>query len=261
MDLLNVLSILIGILGVIIPLIIRSYDININTSKYKFTKVNRNKYSFVFKDRPQTINILYGNLNNKKWLEKYNKNTLIILGSNERFKDMCIVRNSGALGTFINTIIPGQSEVIQQNIYNVASKKFRNSRGHNIGKWIEFGQEINSNGKLDFLVGIVAVTQFKNKIVKAYSSNIINAFRGIHEMANIYHPQEIYMPLLGSGEGGVSPQLSLLCLLISSFEEIGREDGHNFKDINIVIFEDSKQKASISRKRIKLIARLISTIF
>ncbi|MGK7896367.1 MAG: hypothetical protein AB4372_22810, partial [Xenococcus sp. (in: cyanobacteria)] len=61
----------------------------------------------------------------------------------------------------------------------------------------------------------------------------------------------LYIPILGSGHGGLKGEVSLICMLIA-FGELHRKSGHNLKEINIVVFRRSENHTpSISEERIK----------
>ena len=118
-----------------------------------------------------------------------------------------------------------------------------------------------SKKKYQFAIGIVAVTNYDGEKAKASTSNIINAFKGVHEMTFNHTYSNIYLPLIGSGEGGVEPNLALLCLLISIFEELFGPYNQYFQDINIIIYDDNINAPRINHKQLMEIARSLSIVF
>ena len=82
------------------------------------------------------------------------------------------------------------------------------------------------------------------------------AFKGIHKIMTKKKISKVYMPLVGSGHGGLSPELSLLCLLISAIEQIRRR-GNKLRDVNIVIYKKDNGDRDISVKRMKRIVKFV----
>lgn len=259
MDIYNTLSTLITLVSVVIAIFQWYENRNIKTAKYKFRKINKYQFCFDFK-QGQKVNIIYGKMNDIDKIKNYDEKTLVILGSNDKFNDNCITNNYGTLGTFINTIINSdKKEVIKETIRETAEKKYKEKLGQ-IGQWIMLNHNKYHRNKYKFAIGIVAVTNYDGKKAKASTSNIINAFKGVHEMA-FRHYSNIYLPLLGSGEGGVEPNLALLCLLISIFEELFGPYYQYFSNINIIIYEDDQHNPKVGRKQLMQIAKYLSTIF
>jgi hypothetical protein len=81
------------------------------------------------------------------------------------------------------------------------------------------------------------------------------AFKGIHKIIKRKRASKVYMPLIGSGHGGLAPELSLLCLLISTIEQIRRNSGNMLKDVNIVVYKRDDGHRAIPVKKMKRIVK------
>jgi len=68
---------------------------------------------------------------------------------------------------------------------------------------------------------------------------------------------KVYIPLIGSGHGGLTPELSLLCLLISAIELIRRNTGNKLRDVNIVIYKKDNGDRDIPVERMKQIVKFV----
>lgn len=224
-------------------------DFSYKSSKYKLKKFNDDKYSITFQQGiVHTINILYDKINN---FQNYDKNTIVILPANDKFDDECVDDRKSVLGSFTNSLYPTGNNEFKGIIKKELGKRENNQ--FEIGNWIYLHSQKSEN--TEFNVGIVAVTHLlENGNILAYSENIMLAFKGVHKMMTQKRIKNAYIPLVGSGHGGLTAELSLLCLLISIIEGYKREDGHTLKNVNIVIYKkDNGDKDVVPRKMKKIV--------
>jgi hypothetical protein len=228
-----------------------------NSNNYHFRKTSEDNYLItVNQGGTHLINITYGNINN---LEDYDKNTLVVLPANDKFDDQCIDDIRSTLGAFMNTLYPNGNEDIKRFIRSELEKRGEIGR-FDIGNWI-YKYDLRHNGT-SFNIGIVAVTHLKEDgNIIAYTEDVISAFKGICKIVNEKRLSKIFIPLIGSGHGGLSPEVSLLCLLLSILERLRNEEGRRLREIYIVIYKGNDGKKDILDSTMKNIVKFALTHF
>jgi hypothetical protein len=222
----------------------------ISINGFSFKKVSDDKYSMnINLGGNHIINIVYGKINH---FEEYDKRTLVILPANDKFDDECIDDTGSVLGSFTRSLYPNGNESFKSEIKKEIQK--RNTESFNIGDWISVDTKSSNS---EFKIGIVAVTNKIEDDIIASSENVMLAFKGILKIMTIKRIQRVYMPLIGSGHGGLSPELSLLCILISAIEHIKRNTGSILRDVNIVIYKKDCGERDIPVERMKLIVKFV----
>jgi hypothetical protein len=91
----------------------------------------------------------------------------------------------------------------------------------------------------------------------AYSENVMLAFKGICKIMAKERLSKVYIPLIGGGHGGLTPELSLLCLLISTIEQIRRNAGNILREVNIVIYKKDNGDRDIPIKRMVEVVKFV----
>jgi len=229
-------------------------EFSFKSSKYKLKKINDDKYTIIFQQGiVHTININYDKINN---FQNYDKNTLVILPANDKFDDECVDDKKSVLGSFTNCLYPTGNHEFKKIIKKELGK--RENDQFDIGNWIYLHSQKSEN--TEFNVGIVAVTHLMdNGNILAYSENVMLAFKGIHKIMTQKRIKNAYIPLVGSGHGGLTPELSLLCLIISIIEGYKKEDGHTLKNVNIVIYKKENGEKDIVPRKMKKIVKFALT--
>lgn len=212
-------------------------------------KITNDKYSMnINLGGNHIINIAYGKIND---FQKYDERTLVILPANDKFDDKCIEDPDSVLGSFVRSLFPNGNEDFKNDVRKELEKR-KNTKSFNIGECILLNVKSSVS---EFKIGIVAVTHKEKNNIFAYSENVMLAFKGIHEKMKEEQITKVYMPLLGSGHGGLSPELSLLCLLMSAIEQIRRPTGNMLRDVNIVIYKKDNGDRTVSIRRMKRIVK------
>ena len=213
-----------------------------------FKKKTNDKYSMnINLGGDHIINIVYGKIND---FQEYDKRTLVILPANDKFDDDCIEDPDSVLGSFACCLYPNGNESFKNDIRKELGKK--NTESFSIGDWISIDVKSSIS---EFKIGIVAVTYKVGDDIIACSENVMLAFKGIHEIMKIKRISKVYIPLIGGGHGGLAPELSLLCLLISTIEQIRRKSGNMLRDVNIVVYKKDNGHRAISVERMKQIVK------
>lgn len=189
-------------------------------------------------------------------IEKTNisANLAIILPANEYFDDECINDNRSSLGAFIQSHYPNQELKIKELINNeLKEKKYtlkeksenKNSKSYGVGTSIILKRPLES--KFNLIISAVTKQDSKSGIQSSISALML-ASENIQKILIEERIEKIYMPLLGSGHGGLSDKVSLFSLILSfsNYAKIKQN-----KEINIIVFQKNKKsKADISKKDI-----------
>ena len=222
----------------------------IKINGFSFKKVSNDKYSMnINLSGNHIINIIYGKINH---FEGYDKKTLVILPANDKFDDECIEDTASVLGSFARSLYPNGNENFKNDIKKELQK--RNKESFNIGDWISI--DVKSSDS-EFKIGIVAVTNKIDDDIIASSENVMLAFKGILKIMTVKRIQRVYIPLIGGGHGGLSPELSLLCILISAIEHIKRNTGNILREVNIVIYKKDCGERDIPVERMRRIVKFV----
>lgn len=229
---------------------------NFKANNYRFKKVSDSKYSICINQGGEhCINIIYGNINNTG---DYDKNTLVILPVNDKFDDQCIDDTTSVLGAFMSTLYPNGNEKFKTFVKSELEK--RDVHQFEVGDWI-YKNGVNCNATT-FNIGIVVVTHLNDDgSIITHTENILLAFKGINKLMAQKRLAKVFIPLIGSGHGGLSPEVSLLCLLLSILDGLRSEVGRRLRDINIVIYVNQKGAKSISANNMKSIVKFVLTYF
>jgi len=162
----------------------------------------------------------------------YNRNAAVILPAHTTFKDECIRDSRSALGAFFNKYFPDDIEKIEQVIQDtlIESGCQTNNGEYPPGTTILLPPPYNK----PVSILITASTTKKEKIgIDAEPGNIC---RGIHEALKITSDRKIhkiYLPLLGTGHGGLNKYSALIFLLLTLKHYSYKF--HHVKEFSIII--------------------------
>jgi hypothetical protein len=254
------IGLLFAVIGVLLE-IPELIDSRSESNGFKFTKITNDKYSMnINLGGTHLINIIYGKIND---FREYDEKTLVVLPANDSFDDTCVEDPGSVLGAFVRSLYPNGNDIfknkvkeelknlnpVSSNIVNgVSTPIFRIGDGISISVRSEASQ---------FNVGVVAVTHMMGVKITAYSENIMLAFKGIHEIMAKKRLSKVYIPLICSGHGGITQELSLLCLMISAIEQIRKNAGGILKEVNIVIYKKENGDIGIPIKRMIKVAKFV----
>lgn len=183
---------------------------------------------------------------------------MIALPANEFFDDECINDSGSALGSYmqhhfkdnIPKIQALVNKILRDEPYEEVEKEPGTMvRSYHVGKCIYLDRPLSSHHR----IAMVAVTTKRaNEGLQSDARYVLEAIASIQrEMAN-HRLTHLYVPILGSGHGGLKPEMSLVCMLIAFAELHRRQVGHHLKTVNIIVFKrDDTSAPSISTKDIK----------
>jgi hypothetical protein len=183
--------------------------------------------------------------------------SLIALPANEFFDDDCIYDPRSALGAFIQRHFKNDAAKIQELVKVALERKqtqdVMKTPGHSatsygIGTSVFLDRPLSSN----FRIAMVSVTtQRADEGLRADPTCVFSAAAALQRTMANRRLTRVYVPLLGSGHGGLRKEVSLVCM-VTAFGELRRKSGHSLREINIVLSRKSESGApSVSDATVK----------
>lgn len=253
-----ILSIIIGGVFLIISLILY-FEIGIDLFSLNKIKISKNKDGSLCTKIGKTKLIIH--FDKLQEIQK-DEDSVVILPANEYFDDECISDRKSALGAYVdkffrNKLVEFQSAVRSKlalpNRYEVTLRKKQKDKpeqkSYGIGSSVFLDKALNTSER----ILLVSVTE-QREGMGLYSNIgfIFKAVNEIHREIADNRINNIYIPLLGSGHGGLNKRIALL-ILITAFSEILSKDHCDKLDtLNIVIYKDDNRQ-DISNKVVKKI--------
>jgi len=201
------------------------------------------------------INVIFGRIEE---FDCSSDDCLVVLPANEFFDDECIYDKRSSLGAFIQrhfyADIVKLQKLVQKQLAGYQFTDVEKEPGI-YGKSFGIGTCIFLNKPLSTSLRIAMLSVTTKRVgegLRAEARNIFDCVFTAHRIMVDYRLSRLYIPVIGSGHGGIRPELALLCMLISFSEALRKPSGHHLQSVSIVVFESSKTSVpSISRKEIK----------
>lgn len=193
----------------------------------------------------------------------------IALPCNEYFDDRCAVDPRSALGAFVNRFFAGQAEEFIALVTNEAGLKF--GPGTMQQKTVtEQAQSFGSGrcmlllkplGRPDPVALISTTTQRAGQGLAAEISCLFNGMHELNECLADARINEVVMPVLGGGHGGIHPSLAFIGLLLAIAEAARYGKGaQRLKQVTILIFKkDSRALPEVDRTVVRRALALIGS--
>lgn len=228
-------------------------------------KVKKTKNGFSSVVNSSAINIIFGRIDE---IESDAETSLIVLPSNEFFDDECINDKRSALGAFIQAKYPNQTEQIQclikERLMNLPSQDVEKETGifqksFGVGTCIFLDQPLSSKQKILFLS---VTTKRAGEGLRAEMSYIFKAVNKIQGIVADKRLSSVYVPLIGSGHGGLKKEVALFGMLLAVCDALTRPSGHSIKSFNIIVFQASeKDKPNVSPEIAKRLLKTTTGMF
>lgn len=230
---------IIGIILLISSPILHVYTRQSGQIREKLTTKKGMRYSF----NQLIINVKVGKIQEVSGLTK---NTAVVLPANTSFIDDCITDDKSALGAFFLEFFPEKISKVSGDIARQLQK-----RGHQKdedasyppGTTIILPEEYNTPAKCI----MTASTIRREKVGILTSPNTIcECIRQVFEITADKKIERLYMPVLGSGHGGLDTNDAMLFLILSL--KYYSKTFHHIKTIDIMVMEsDVKKLKDINR--------------
>ena len=178
--------------------------------------------------------------------------------ANEFFDEDCINDKRSSLGAFIQEKYPNQTEKIQllikeklERLPNETVEKetgiFEKSYG--IGSSVFLDQPLSSKQKILFL----PITT--KRVREGLRTEMYYVFKCINEIQRVVTDKRldsVYIPLIGSGHGGLKKDVALFSMLLAVCDMINQPSGHNIRSFNVIVFQaNPKEEPGVSPKNVK----------
>ena len=193
----------------------------------------------------------------------------VVLPCNEYFDDRCVDDTRSALGAYVNRVFEGQAEAFVSLLKEECKRK--------LGPGIE-QQKTDEQRAVSFGVGhcillvkplgcavpIALVSTTTQRAGQGLLSRISYLFEGMRVLVALLANErinEIVMPVLGSGHGGLDPPLALVGLL-GAVAEAARygQGGQRLKKVTIVLFKkDAKSAPQVDQVVVRRALALIGS--
>jgi hypothetical protein len=179
----------------------------------------------------------------------------VVLPCNEYFDDRCVDDTRSALGSYVNRAFDGQTAEFVSLMKNECRNRFgpgteqqktESERAESFGT----GRCLLLIKPLKRTVTVALVSTTTQRAGQGLSSRISYLFDGMSDLvANLANERinEIVMPILGSGHGGLDPPLALFGLL-GALAEAARygQGSQRLKKVTIVLFKrDTKSSPQV----------------
>ena len=188
---------------------------------------------------------------------------VVVLPANEYFDDECIKDKKSSLGAYIDKYFKNQisdfqeavsTELSNKNVPCTVQNKKEEEKPQNsygIGTCVLLKNPI----KTSETVLLVSVTEQRAGLgLYSNISFVYKAVNGIYKKATDNRIRNIYIPLLGSGHGGLNKRIALLSLVTAFAELMEKDRGNKIQTLNIVIYKSGKD-IDIERKIVKKILK------
>lgn len=194
--------------------------------------------------------------------------TVVVLPTSEFFNAECLADPKTAAGAFILArFAAGQSAAVKALIdvqlhgrpCSDALHNGKPEKSYGTGICIYLPQALNSPNNIIF----AAVASERDGA--GSRTEMVSVFQAISEMHRIIAANRdlsiVFVPLLGSGRGGVPAQLALRALLIAALEARCAQGGHAMKEIHIVVYQRNGGKPAASPRIARRAVRELVTLY
>ena len=201
-----------------------------------------------------TINVIMGRIED---INCSDHASMVALPANEFFDDECIHDPQSSLGAFMQHYFKGKIPDIQGLVKHALAHEPTTEAKKGPGK-LASSYGVGTCAFLDdplssgLRIAMVSVTTHRaDEGLRADAAYLFAAAASLQRAMANHRLTRLYIPVLGSGNGGLKAEVSLLCMLIA-FGELHRRSAHNLKEINIVVFRASQTSSpSVSEAIVK----------
>jgi hypothetical protein len=178
---------------------------------------------------------------------------LVALPANEFFDDECIHDPQSVLGAFMQRHFGGDVAAIQSivrtTLENVPTAEVwktpgEHARSYGVGRCVFLDRPLGTG----FRIAMVSVTTQRADV--GLRADVLSVFASVfalqRTMAN-HRLTRLRVPTLGSGHGGMKPEVSLACILIA-IGELSRRETNKIREVDLVVFDGNRVAESTVRR-------------
>lgn len=186
----------------------------------------------------------------------------VALPATEFFDDDCASDQRSALGAYLNKAFPGGRKEVQGIITDqlkdektelVERETGKRHGSYGVGKCIYLDRILGSDRKV-ILVSIT--TKRAGAGIRCEPHFLFAAMNAICQTMNDHKLTHLELPVMGSGHGGVEPELAVLYLILAIRAVIEVPAGKHLKSVSIVVFQ--KDPTAVTSIKQDVVARILS---
>lgn len=191
--------------------------------------------------------------------------SVVALPCNEYFDDRCTSNSRSALGTYVARHFPGHEQGFTALVHAGCRKRFgsgteQQKTNDEVAESFGPGRAIlilKSLGKPISVALIATTTQRAGQGLAARISYLFEGMRELFELIADERIDEVVMPVLGAGHGGIDPPVALVGLILALAE--AAQNRQRKKKVVIVVFRPRASAvptvaAGIVRRALSLVA-------
>jgi len=181
-------------------------------------------------------------------IEEYHQETgtAIVLPCNEYFDDRCASDARSSLGAYVNRMFEGQTASLASLIKEECQKKLgkgveqqktdeERAHSYGVGKCLLLMKPL---GKVAPLALMSTTTQRAGQGLATRISYLFDGIRDLFTHLADARINEVAMPILGAGHGGIDPSLAFVGLLLAVAEAARYgQGGQRLRRVTIVVFK------------------------
>ena len=211
------------------------------------------------------LNVRFGQIES---CDATDERCVVALPANEFFDDDCIYDKKSALGAYIQDAFPERiseiREFVAEQLRNSPSRKVEKLRGQlhdsfGIAKCVYLSGPIASNRK------IIMVSVTKKRAGQRLQSEphfIFEAVKAVIQVMSDHRLDELHLPLMGSGHGGLGKELALLYMVYAVLEILHDPSKHELKSVNLLLLKrKGTGEAEIPKETVERVLALATSAF
>jgi len=229
------------------------------------SKIRSTKTGFEIDISHAKLTITFGRIEECEFRDS---SCVIALPANEFFDDECMNDKKSSLGAYMRSTFPEHirdiQKLVSKNLLREVPQEVEKELGfrqpsYGIGTCIYLDKPLSSDRRI-ILTSVS--TKRAGQGLRSESSYIFKALKSIHQVMIDHRLSDLYIPLLGSGHGGVRKETALLYMIMALWEILCGPSGHHLRLVTIIVFQkDDKTPAEISRQAVRQILSLVEAIF
>lgn len=232
----NIVLLFMGI--IVLGIVLSSYFFELRKVKVK-RLLKKTEKGFKILISNCQVNINFDDIKN---VDCSDAQSAIALPMNDTFDDECISDPKSSLGAFIQKYFPKGINDIQGLITNelkdVKCETSDNTKVYPLNTVIYLDGPLGSN---QHIILVSVTTKRKNEGIKSDPSFISKGILEVFKFSADKKLTKLYMPVLGSGHGGVDFSISLYSLLLEVIYNLKYNKFHHVKEINLIVYDPEKK--------------------
>jgi len=149
-------------------------------------------------------------------------------------------------------------ELAQHNYESIANSKGITKKRYDIGTCVYLEQPLGHAVRIIFAA---IASDREPRGMRADLSTIFKAVEEIKCKVANERLATVFVPLLGSGKGGVPGEVAFLTLISALLEARCREGGHHLKEMHVVVFQGSGKNPQLLPTRARRGLRQLVTLY